>query len=706
MEDVLCNLEYDRTLGEGSYGKVYLVRNTHTSEKFAVKEVDLSKYHEEERENALREAKLLAKLDHGGILKYIESVISEDYLYIVTEYCEGGDVDIYLQKCKMKDIFIPESVICLWITQVSDALQYLHKNRILHRDLKTKNIFLLKTFCVKLGDFGIAKALDPSRSMAESFIGTPAYMSPEIFSYQPYNYKTDIWSLGCCAVEMMTLKKAFQGGFHQVIQGVKKGQMPVLPEMYSTDLRKLIMQFLHRVPDERPSASDLVKNTTLIKCKRKARDDISKLPVPDAEEASVQQTRKGSQGHVARKSSFQNVMMVARERQEEVKRQSIKNALDKFNSLHLMDGTSKTDVKKVEQIDDEEEEEDFVDTFIVHDNNGQRRDSTLKNPLQKSVHTSIENVEARHIKKAWMVDLDGNENTLNTKQPRKPKKLSKDLDGKQKGLDVEQFRTRKMNATFAMPVSGFGTTYTVSKFGKEFADIDLQCSSDHIIPAEENPAATGSDIDEQMTILYDRQLKKSDNATDSDSDFQTEEKPKDIISKRERIASKPLRSKSGSGDRFVISPEVEEEGVEEPQFGAHEIIQHVRGNLSAFHLPSQEQESSEITKKKKKAYLKNHAVRKKRDNTVEESGEIKKAVADKMSVKKERAITLFTRAQNVRYVKEGESLGMESSFIKEGPGFTPFDKKKTTQDLKDLVVLVSSEDNKTLTMDQLVQVQQ
>ena len=122
------------------------------------------------------------------------------------EYCEGGDLYQKIKNNKGKTF--AETQIMEWFVQMCLALYYLHDKKILHRDLKTQNIFLRNTR-VKLGDFGIAKVLDSTQQFTNTCIGTPYYMSPELFKYKPYSYKSDIWALGCVLYEMCNLKHAF-----------------------------------------------------------------------------------------------------------------------------------------------------------------------------------------------------------------------------------------------------------------------------------------------------------------------------------------------------------------------------------------------------------------------------------------------------------------------------------------------------------------
>jgi NIMA (never in mitosis gene a)-related kinase len=90
------------------------------------------------------------------------------------------------------------------------GLQYLHANRILHRDIKTINMFLTKEERVKIGDLGVAKMLNETSNMAQTVVGTPYYLSPELCEEKPYNNKSDIWSLGCVLYELCTLKHPFE----------------------------------------------------------------------------------------------------------------------------------------------------------------------------------------------------------------------------------------------------------------------------------------------------------------------------------------------------------------------------------------------------------------------------------------------------------------------------------------------------------------
>ncbi|CAN0302075.1 unnamed protein product, partial [Ectocarpus sp. 4 AP-2014] len=177
-----------------------------------VKQVDTSKLPAKARREASKEATLLAELKHPNIVGFWESFFhgaSRDVLCIVMDYADGGDLSSCLSRRNGR--LIDEEIVLDWFVQTTLALKHIHDRKILHRDLKTQNIFLTRSRVVKLGDFGIAKVLGSTFDLARTAIGTPYYMSPEICQEKRYNHKSDMWSLGCVLYEMTCLRHAFEG---------------------------------------------------------------------------------------------------------------------------------------------------------------------------------------------------------------------------------------------------------------------------------------------------------------------------------------------------------------------------------------------------------------------------------------------------------------------------------------------------------------
>ena len=135
--------------------------------------------------------KLLEEFKHVNIVSYRESIIEGQELNIVMEFCSGGDLNqlITEQKEAGGGRRLDEKKVIDWSTQIALAIFYMHDKRILHRDLKTPNIFITDDK-VKLGDFGISKVLDEKIDLANTSISTPYYMSPEQYKHKPYSYKS------------------------------------------------------------------------------------------------------------------------------------------------------------------------------------------------------------------------------------------------------------------------------------------------------------------------------------------------------------------------------------------------------------------------------------------------------------------------------------------------------------------------------------
>ncbi|XP_062603660.1 serine/threonine-protein kinase Nek1-like [Saccostrea cucullata] len=247
-----------KKIGEGAFGKAILVRKKNDGKQFVIKEINIQKMSPKERQDSKKEVAVLAQLSHPNIVTYRESFEEIGSLYIVMDFCEKGD--LYSKINGQRGILFPEEQVLDWFVQICLAIKHIHDRKILHRDIKSQNIFLSADGSVKLGDFGIAKVLGSTAELARTCIGTPYYLSPEIVENRPYNNKSDIWSLGCVLYEMATLKHAFEAGnMKNLVLKIIRGSYPPISPKYSYDLRGLIAQLFKRAPKERPSINSVLK---------------------------------------------------------------------------------------------------------------------------------------------------------------------------------------------------------------------------------------------------------------------------------------------------------------------------------------------------------------------------------------------------------------------------------------------------------------
>ncbi|NWY00129.1 NEK11 kinase, partial [Nothoprocta ornata] len=251
-----------RKLGNGSFGSVYLVSDKKAkprAEFKVLKEISIGNLKPNETVEANLEAQLLSKLDHPAIVKFYASFVERDSFCIITEYCEGGDLDFKIQEYKESGKIFSQNQIMEWFIQLLLGVNYMHERRILHRDLKAKNIFLKNNF-LKIGDFGVSCLLMGSCDLATTFTGTPYYMSPEALKHQGYNTKSDIWSLGCILYEMCCMNHAFSGhNFLSVVLKIVEGDTPSLPDRYPRKMNAVLSSMLSKNPSMRPAAAEILK---------------------------------------------------------------------------------------------------------------------------------------------------------------------------------------------------------------------------------------------------------------------------------------------------------------------------------------------------------------------------------------------------------------------------------------------------------------
>ncbi|XP_033932053.1 serine/threonine-protein kinase Nek2 [Pseudochaenichthys georgianus] len=259
------------TIGTGSYGKCQKIRRKSDGKILVWKELDYGTMGESEKQMLVSEVNLLRELKHPNIVKYHDRIIDRinAKLYIVMEYCEGGDLSSLIAQCIKVGRYLEEQFVLRVMAQLMLALKECHRRSdgratVLHRDLKPANIFLDIKQNVKLGDFGLARILNHDTSFAKTFVGTPYYMSPEQIDRMSYNEKSDIWSLGCLLYELCALSPPFTA-FRQKELAVKirEGKFRRIPYRYSEELNNLLCKMLNLKDYLRPSVESILQSSLL-----------------------------------------------------------------------------------------------------------------------------------------------------------------------------------------------------------------------------------------------------------------------------------------------------------------------------------------------------------------------------------------------------------------------------------------------------------
>ncbi|XP_061537758.1 LOW QUALITY PROTEIN: serine/threonine-protein kinase Nek3 [Phycodurus eques] len=295
-----------KVIGEGSFGRALLVQCKMNQELYVLKEIQLPKS-EYRQEKSRREAVLLSTMKHENIVAFHEAFEAENLLCIVMEYCSGGDMLRRIQQQKNKQFRVDD--ILKWFAQMCAGAKHIHDKRVLHRDLKSKNIFLTDNDTIKLGDFGSACVLSSSKAYARTYVGTPYYVAPEIWDNKPYNNKSDVWSLGCVLYELCTLQHPFQApSWKSLILKVCRGAYPPLPGHLPFELQLLLRQMFKTDPRDRPSLS------TVLSSHRASRLLRAHLPSQAIQAAERGRRRNPDEGkkvlqHLQEKSSIQTTTL-------------------------------------------------------------------------------------------------------------------------------------------------------------------------------------------------------------------------------------------------------------------------------------------------------------------------------------------------------------------------------------------------------------
>lgn len=240
----------------------FLQQRKKTGRHVAIKEIilDPSKKNKT-KEAVLKEASILAHLKHPHVVSLQESFFdsSDELLFIVQDFCDGGTLHDRIANARENNSPFSEEQIMTWFIQMTMALHHIHSKKVLHRDLKSQNVFLTKKGVIKIGDFGISRMLENTFDMAQTCCGTPCYLSPESCQDMPYSSKADVWALGCLLFEMCALRYAFDAtNFVSLFYKIVKVDHGEVPPQYSSSLGELIKQLLAKSPDDRPSAGTVL----------------------------------------------------------------------------------------------------------------------------------------------------------------------------------------------------------------------------------------------------------------------------------------------------------------------------------------------------------------------------------------------------------------------------------------------------------------
>ncbi|CAA7402037.1 unnamed protein product [Spirodela intermedia] len=262
-------------IGKGAYGRVYKGLDLENGDFVAIKQVSLENIPQEDLNIIMLEIDLLKNLNHKNIVKYLGSSKTKTHLHIILEYVENGSLANIIKPNKFGPF--PESLVAVYISQVLEGLVYLHEQGVIHRDIKGANILTTKEGLVKLADFGVATKLNEADLNTHSVVGTPYWMAPEVIEMSGVCAASDIWSVGCTVIELLTCVPPYYDlqpmpALFRIVQD----KHPPLPDGLTPAITDFLLQCFKKDAMQRPDAKTLLSHPWIQNTRRAFQSSLRK----------------------------------------------------------------------------------------------------------------------------------------------------------------------------------------------------------------------------------------------------------------------------------------------------------------------------------------------------------------------------------------------------------------------------------------------
>jgi len=273
----VSDYEIGNSIGYGSSAVVYIAKYKPLNKNVAIKMIDLDMFERNQIDELRREIQIMNLCRHPNLLPVFGSFVNGSKLYIVTPYLSAGSC-LNLMKYAYPDGF-EELVIATILKQALQGLDYLHKSKLIHRDVKAGNLLIDEDGLVRLGDFGVSSSLMETgerKGLRKTFVGTPCWMAPEVMEQSGYNYKADIWSFGITALELATGHAPFaKYPPIKVLMLTLQNEPPTLDRdqashKFTKTFKEMIDSCLIKDPSKRPTSEKLLQHPFFKQAKKKS----------------------------------------------------------------------------------------------------------------------------------------------------------------------------------------------------------------------------------------------------------------------------------------------------------------------------------------------------------------------------------------------------------------------------------------------------
>ncbi|KAJ0910957.1 putative protein kinase STE-STE-Pl family [Helianthus annuus] len=343
-------------IGKGAYGRVYKGLDLENGDFVAIKQVSLENIAQEDLNIIMQEIDLLKNLNHKNIVKYLGSLKTKAHLHIILEYVENGSLANIIKPNKFGPF--PESLVAVYIAQVLEGLVYLHEQGVIHRDIKGANILTTKEGLVKLADFGVATKLTEADVNTHSVVGTPYWMAPEVIEMSGVCAASDIWSVGCTVIELLTCVPPYYDlqpmpALFRIVQD----ENPPIPDSLSPGITSFLRQCFKKDARLRPDAKTLLSHPWIQNSRR--------VVLPSSlRHSGTLRNIDDDDGSVGAKSSNADALSTVENlSSEKVKENKTESVLAEENDLINQNTEEKTDASE----DDVSVLADEVVTLAIHE---------------------------------------------------------------------------------------------------------------------------------------------------------------------------------------------------------------------------------------------------------------------------------------------------------------------------------------------------
>ncbi|KAG9146201.1 hypothetical protein Leryth_007903 [Lithospermum erythrorhizon] len=454
-------------IGKGAYGRVYKGIDLENGDFVAIKQVSLQNIAQEDLNIIMQEIDLLKNLNHKNIVKYLGSLKTKTDLHIILEYVENGSLANIIKPNKFGPF--PESLVAVYISQVLEGLVYLHEQGVIHCDIKGANILTTKEGLVKLADFGVATKLTEAEVNTHSVVGTPYWMAPEVIEMSGVCAASDIWSVGCTVIELLTcVPPYFDLQPMPALFRIVQDEHPPIPDSLSPTMTDFLRLCFKKDARQRPDAKTLLSHPWIQNSRRALQTSLRN----SGKIRSIKESRS-----VEGEASKEDDQRADESSAQKVYNESQSTEAGQFGKV-MENGSANTD--PTQKTADKDDDEDFseVPTLAIHEK-GQVQTSTDKlaaadKPVSSDsgeIHDSLKSGSEKEI----LIDNDLESSESKGKDATDSRKeVSKQVDGMGSSVHVNHgLDNRDLNPSQVVKASITSRENELSKFSDSPGDASL-----------------------------------------------------------------------------------------------------------------------------------------------------------------------------------------------------------------------------------------